>query len=347
MHIWTLTDDKAGNQTQALALAQAIAQSVTKTNDDTESFPVTISQKIVSASLPWRWLPPKLWFKNTTAVAQNIIPNDAQDIPDMVVSCGRQSIGASRFLRKHHQTFTVHIQNPRVNLDDFDVVVIPLHDRVTGDNVIVSDGGISRFNRTHLDGVQQQTINTYAHLPHPIIAVCIGGENKAYTITDAFIERICVKLKALAQDTGGSLLVTPSRRTGVENTAKLQRSLSHVRGIFWDGTGHNPYEEFLAHAHMCIVTNESVNMVTDCMATEKPVYVIQLPQKTSPIGKFLNRGRKFDYFIQLALQKGAIYPIEKIKEYAQNKAPLKTKQSNQTEAIAQQIVQRYQEHKSK
>ena len=343
MNIWTITDDKAGNQTQAIALANSIANLIIKRSRAKTPPTVTITEKRVSLSLPWRWLPPSLWYRNTTTINQDITPKHDDDCPHIIISCGRQSIGISRYLRDTHNAFTVHIQNPRINFHDFDVVIAPMHDAITGDNVIVSNGAISRFNRRDLDVVKNNTLEKYNHLPRPIIAVTIGGENKAYTITESFAEKMCIKLKTIARETGGSLLITPSRRTGIQNTHKLKRSLSYVSGLFWDGKGDNPYEEFLAHADMCIVTNDSVNMITDCIATQTPVYLMHLPSKPNP----LQRGKKFKSFIQSIQQQGLAYPLDKLMVNLHSKKKLKISTKNQTETIAQDILKRYKTHTTK
>lgn len=345
MHIWTITDDKAGNQIQASALANTIKNAILKRSRAKTPPEITITHQTVSCTLPWRFLPPTLWQRNTTAIAQKIVPSDTADYPDMVISCGRQSIGISRYLRdtSDGKTFTVHIQNPRVDFGDFDVVVAPAHDNVTGENVIVSDGSISHINRANLDIIKAETAEKYAHLPHPIISVAIGGGNSAYEITPEFVESASVKLRVIAQDTGGSLLITPSRRTGDANIAKFKKTLSYVNGVFWDGTGENPYQEFLAHAHMCIVTNDSVNMITDGIAGENPVYILNLPSKPS----LFRRGQKFRTFIKWAMDSGLAHSIEKITEHAHARRRVKLGKQSQTETIARDILARYTDHKNK
>ena len=53
------------------------------------------------------------------------------------------------------------------------------------------------------------------------------------------------------------------------------------RTSLWDGTGDNPYFAFLALADAIVVTEDSVNMVTEAAGTGKPVYVQELSGRST------------------------------------------------------------------
>ena len=86
-----------------------------------------------------------------------------------------------------------------------------------------------------------------AQLPHPRVAVLIGGSNAVYHLTPREMEILAAQLKALA-DGGASLMITPSRRTGEENMALLQETLRDTSAYIWDGQGANPYYGMLGLA---------------------------------------------------------------------------------------------------
>ncbi|MHA1114464.1 MAG: mitochondrial fission ELM1 family protein, partial [Alphaproteobacteria bacterium] len=115
-----------------------------------------------------------------------------------------------------------------------------------------------------------------AHLPHPRVAVLIGGDNKAYRLTAEAADRLGRQLAALARDGGAGLMVTPSRRTGAENERILRDHLTGLPVEFWDGTGDNPYYAYLALADAIVATCDSVNMVSEACSTGKPVHVVAL-----------------------------------------------------------------------
>jgi len=77
----------------------------------------------------------------------------------------------------------------------------------------------------------------------------------------------------MASATGGSLLVTTSRRTG-EAEAALLAEINDPNFVFrWGDEGENPYFGFLALADTVIVTGDSVSMVSEACATPAPVYI--------------------------------------------------------------------------
>ena len=64
-----------------------------------------------------------------------------------MISCGKRSIYASLFIKKKSDSpiFSIHIQNPKINTNNFDVVVVPSHDKVVGNNVITTDLAINHI----------------------------------------------------------------------------------------------------------------------------------------------------------------------------------------------------------
>ncbi|MGH6876971.1 MAG: ELM1/GtrOC1 family putative glycosyltransferase, partial [Rhizomicrobium sp.] len=85
---------------------------------------------------------------------------------------------------------------------------------------------------------------------------------------------------------GGSVLVTPSRRTGAKNIALLRAALAKTPGFVWDGTGANPYFGILGVADVILVTADSVNMITEACASGHPVYIYELPGGSAKFERF-------------------------------------------------------------
>ena len=66
----------------------------------------------------------------------------------VIISCGRKSVIPSIALKKKYKDkiFTIHIQDPKVSTDKFDLIVCPEHDNLDGDNVIKTTGSIHYLN---------------------------------------------------------------------------------------------------------------------------------------------------------------------------------------------------------
>ena len=73
------------------------------------------------------------------------------------------------------------------------------------------------------------------------------------------------------------------RRRRCAPSPQLSPSVPH---FVWDGTGDNPYYAFLAVADAIVVTEDSVNMVTEAAGTGKPVYVQRLKGSSRRLARF-------------------------------------------------------------
>jgi mitochondrial fission protein ELM1 len=132
----------------------------------------------------------------------------------------------------------------------------------------------------------------------------LGGESQAFSFPPETATAFGIKLSSLAKETGGALLVTPSRRTRPETLEHLGAAIRDVPHFVWDGTGQNPYFAFLSLADAIVVTEDSVNMVTEAAGTGKPVYVQALP----------GRSMRLSRFHKLMRERGVTRPFEGVLE---------------------------------
>ena len=132
----------------------------------------------------------------------------------------------------------------------------------------------------------------------------MGGRSKAYDLTPARAAAIAAEVRRAVLDSGGSLLLTVSRRTPEEARAVLMNSLNDLPGIVWDGTDDNPYFAFLHAADHILVTEDSVNMATEAATTGKPVQIIPLDRRS------LGAETKFDDFHESLRARGIALPFD-------------------------------------
>jgi mitochondrial fission protein ELM1 len=277
-----VTDGNPGGLNQCLGLAEALGVSPTV--------------KRVALRAPWRQLSPFLRLGHTYAFAKD---SDAltPPWPDLLIASGKQSIAAALHVRAMgkrdgHRVVTVFIQNPGIAPSHFDLVIAPEHDRVVGENVLSTRGALHRITRERLEEGAAKLLSRVAHLSRPYISALIGGANASYSLGPDEITKLADALKRAARETGGSLLITASRRTGEANITLLKSALSETPSFIWDGEGDNPYFGLLGLADHIVVTNDSVSMVSEAVATGKPVYVFSLPGKAGGSRK----SRKFARF---------------------------------------------------
>lgn len=252
---WIVTEGLKGTENQCLGVAEALGVE-----------PVV---KQISLKQPWKLLSPYIGFEN------NYIFNPGFEAPwpDLLITSGRKSIAVARYIKKASKgkTFTAHIQDPRVSPAQFDLVAVPEHDPTRGENVITTLGAPNRITEDKLDDARE-AFHQLKEVSKPRVAVLIGGNSKAHTMSTDAMEHLCAQLKSL--DAG--LMITASRRTGEENQATLKRKLSGSDAYIWNGEGKNPYFALLAWADYILVTEDSVSMTCDAATTGKPVYVIPM-----------------------------------------------------------------------
>lgn len=220
--------------------------------------------------------------------------------PRIALATGRLSIPYIRAVKRlaGPDTFTVILQDPKTSANSADLIWVPAHDRRRGANVMSTVTAPHSFSPERLAKLRVHVPPEIAVLPRPRVTVVLGGANGIYTYNDDSLQRLSAGLTALAAG-GASFMITPSRRSPPDLVATVDAATRAAPHILWDGTGANPYPDFLAHADALIVTADSVNMTGEACATGRPVYVFA-PQGGSA---------KFDRFHAALRALGATRPL--------------------------------------
>jgi uncharacterized protein len=270
--VWVLHDGKAGMASQAVGLAEATGFS--------------FIEKPLAVRFPWSRLPPQVWLAPFWAVREAGM-RLAPPWPDLVIACGRNAAAPALAIRRSSgdRSIAAQIQEPEIGHDEFDLIVVPEHDRLRGPRVIVTRGAVHRVTPVRLDAARSRFL-ALAAMPRPILSVLIGGSNRTYRLTLRRLGEIADALRRILRDDGGSLLVTTSRRTGAAGLTLLREKLTHLPASIWDGTGENPYFAYLALADALLVTADSVSMISEAAATGKPVHVVDLDGGDAKFARF-------------------------------------------------------------
>jgi uncharacterized protein len=261
--IWVLADDRAGNSSQAIGLAESLNR------------PFEI--KKISYSF-FSKLPNFLKINGLIGITQNTknsLLNQNQK-PKIIISSGRKTAPLALFLKKYyHADFTIHIMNSGGNLNKFDLVILPKHDRISGKNIITSIGSLNRVNDELMADDYKKFASQFEKIKSPKIALIIGGSSKKkiFDINSAeILVKICINI---AKNMNGNFLVTTSRRTDKTVIWKFKNELKKYCGYFfeWQENLPNPYFAILQAADYIIVTGDSMSMCSESCATGKPVYI--------------------------------------------------------------------------
>jgi mitochondrial fission protein ELM1 len=183
-----------------------------------------------------------------------------------------------------------------------------------------------RYSQARLEQLRAHIPPDIAALPHPRVAVLIGGPNGDYRYEAHDCARLTQILNSLAGQ-GAGLMITASRRTPAGLMQDVTAATAAGHRIIWDGQGANPYPDFLAHADAFLVTADSVNMAGEAAATGKPVHIFH------PSGG----SKKFDRY-HAALQAHGI--TRRLDDATQIKERWDYAPLNSAETIAAEICRR-------
>lgn len=261
-----------GTENQCIGLAEAVN--------------CTYERKRIQLNSPWKQLAPYLSIVSLATALSVTSDSMVPPWPDLVISGGRKAAAVAVHIKKASagKTKLVHIMDPRGRRNKFDLIITPQHDGLSGANVLQTKGALHHVTNGKLTAAHMQFSELYQYLPAPRLGVLIGGNSKSYTMTAEITTRLTARLKALAES-GYGVMVTASRRTGEKNNAILKEGLDHPNIQFWDGSGQNPYFGILAWADALLVTEDSVSMTSEALATGKPVEIIGL-EKGKASGRF-------------------------------------------------------------
>ncbi|MFA5958288.1 mitochondrial fission ELM1 family protein [Hyphomicrobium sp.] len=282
---WIFSDGKAGHEAQCLGVVEALGLSP-------EIKRINLSG-IYKLMAPWGPLPVG---QGTGAQGGSLGP----PWPAFAFATGRTTIPYIRALRRRAglQTYTVILMDPKTGPNSADVIWVPEHDRRRGPNVVTTLTSPHRFSSSKLEALKANIPPEIAALPKPRITCLIGGPNGDYRYTGADEDRLVRSLTALVE-TGAGLMITASRRTPERLAARLRHAMDGKPVIFWDGSGANPYPDFLAAADAFVITADSISMTCEAAATGRPIFLFT-PTGGSP---------KFDRFHAALAAYGATRPL--------------------------------------
>ena len=230
----------------------------------------------------WKMIPPKL-----TPVQDFVFKNKIDKKFNIVISCGRKSVIPSICLKKKYKNkiVNIHIQDPKVSLNNFDFIVAPDHDGLKGENVISSKGAIHYLREDELN----ENVNYLKPqiIKKKVVSFIIGGPNKYYNYDKKIINEIFSKIKTNFIDKDFQLILIPSMRTP-KDIVQLAKDYFDKNQIIIDEVDKKAYLSSLKLAEYIVVTCDSTSMISEAAMTGKPIYVAQMPptKKNDRFNKF-------------------------------------------------------------
>ena len=224
----------------------------------------------------WKFIPP-----NLSPVSQNVFKKIDHDDFDVIISCGRKSVIPSIHLKNtaNKKVFNIHIQDPKVDLNNFDFIVAPEHDAIQGQNVISTKGAIHYLTENEISENKDYLNSFIKKDERKIWTLILGGPTKYYDYSTKNMKHIFTSLYKLLKKHDFQLVVIPSMRTPI-NTIHYAREFFGDNHTIIIDVDKKAYLSALALSENIIVTCDSSSMISEAALTGKPIYVANiLPKK--------------------------------------------------------------------
>ena len=249
----------------------------------------------------WKLIPPK--FTPVSNFAFNSIA--ANDF-DIIISCGRKSVIPSIYLKKNSKkkVHNIHIQDPKVSLNNFDFIIAPEHDGLTGENVILSKGSIHYLTKEEITN-NHEYLSEKLNKEKEYLSLILGGPNKYYDYNEKNLIKIFDKIKSILESNNLQAIIIPSMRTPKKIIDFTQNYLGENNLVIKD-VDKKAYLSSLSLAKYIVVTCDSTSMISEAALTGKPIYIAEIPAKSNDY-----RFRKFrDLFHKLKIIKNLNEKVE-------------------------------------
>ena len=249
----------------------------------------------------WKLIPPKFTpISNFTFNSVN-----TKDF-DIIISCGRKSVIPSICLKKNSKKkiYNIHIQDPKVSFKNFDFIIAPEHDGLTGKNVILSKGSIHYLTKEEIIN-NREYLSQRLNKEKEYLSLIIGGPNKYYDYNEENIKKVFDKVKNILEKNNLQAIIIPSMRTP-QKIIDLSKNYFEKENLVIKDIDKKAYLSCLSLAKYIVVTCDSTSMISEAALTGKPIYIAEIPAKINDY-----RFRRFrDLFTKLKIVKNLDEKVE-------------------------------------
>ena len=270
---------------KGLLLTEGMHGMISQTEGLAKALDIDFIHEKIELSYFWKIIPPFL-----TPVQNFVFKNKIEKNFNIIISCGRKSVIPSIYLKKkfRNKIMNIHIQDPKVSLNNFDFIVAPEHDSLNGKNVLKTKGAIHYLRDNELDDHENYLKSQVKN--KKIISFIVGGPNRYYNFSDKNLDVIFSKIKKNFLDTGYQLIFIPSMRTPSRIIDKA-RNFFDKNQIIISEVDKKAYLSSLKLADYIVITCDSTSMISEAAMTGKPIYVAQMPP--------IKRNYRFKKFFEL------------------------------------------------
>ena len=259
---------------KGLLLSEGMHGMISQIEGLAKALDIDFTHHTVETNKFWKLFPPKL-----TPISQNVFKKIEVEEFDVIISCGRKSVIPSIYLKKNSskKITNIHIQNPKVNLNNFSYVIAPEHDGLTGENVFSTKGAIHYLTKEEINNCTNY-LKDRLQPGKEYFLLILGGPTKHYDYSDKNILNIFNLFDNLVKKNNLQGIVVPSMRTP-KNIIELSKNKLGENSLVIDTVDKKAYLSALSLAKYISVTCDSTSMISEVALTGKPIYVADIPTK--------------------------------------------------------------------
>jgi len=265
---------------KALLLTQGMHGMVSQVEGLAKALGLSYKHQKIELKSFWNFVPPKI-----SPISENLVKNKFVCDCKVIISCGRKSVIPSAALKRRlgNRIFNIHIQDPKVSFEHFDLIVSPEHDRLRGENIINTIGAIHYLTKKEIND-NSKYLGIEKDKRKELVAFIIGGPNKYYNYSEKQIHELFNKVKTLFTPDKFKIIVIPSYRTP-ENILKIAFNTFSINHHVVKNIDKKAYLSALAISNYIVVTCDSTSMISEAAMTGKPVYIAMM-KSFKPTGRF-------------------------------------------------------------
>ncbi len=264
---------------KGILLTQGMHGMISQVEGLAKALDIDFTHHTVELNNFWKMIPPKL-----SPVSQNVYKKINLDDFDVIISCGRKSVIPSIHLKKisNKKVFNIHIQDPKVDLNNFDFIVAPEHDAIQGQNVISTKGAIHYLSESEISENKDYLSSLIKKDERKIWTLILGGPTKYYDYSTKNMKNIFLTLYKLLKKHSLQLVIIPSMRTPINTINYAKEFFGDNHTVIMD-VDKKAYLSGLAIAENIVVTCDSSSMISEAALTGKPIYIANILPKKNDI----------------------------------------------------------------
>lgn len=209
--------------------------------------------------------------------------------PELVIAAGWKPARIARWIsrRSHGRTRVVLLGRKGAPIaDGTDILISCAHFNLPAHPLrIETTLPPNRITAARLKEATAGWESRYPDAPHPRIGLLLGGSTELQRLGRREALQLGRDVRTFADTHRAHVYAITSRRTGHKAIAALRQGLGHAAMVHeWHkGEQDNPYLGFLGACDVLIVTGDSESMISEAVASGKPLLIYPLPFRRTPL----------------------------------------------------------------